>query len=260
MTTFHPTLLGKLSQSRSIYLAGKPYPHLVIDNFFSEDIARQLYQNFPSSGEMDKHYHGVNEKKSEGSNFSKWHPAFTQVREGLRSEELAKNLEQMTGLSQLSVPEDEMGAGIHQGFDGSFLDIHVDFSIHHRLKLHRRLNLLVYLNPDWKPEYNGGIELWDAQMSRCEKTVEPLFNRAVLFECSDTSYHGYSLPLNLPEGVSRKSIFCYFYTPLEEGVSYHDTIFKPKPDDSLGKRLLTPVKESFKNQVKKTLYTLGIKF
>ncbi|MBC7919778.1 MAG: 2OG-Fe(II) oxygenase, partial [Ferruginibacter sp.] len=72
----------------------------------------------------------------------------------------------VTGIPGVFVTEDNLGTGLHQGSDGSFLDIHVDFNIHHVKNVHRRLNMLLYLNQDWKPEYGGGMEMWNADMTQ----------------------------------------------------------------------------------------------
>ncbi len=126
--------------------------------------------------------------------------------------------------------------------------------------MHRRLNLLIYLEKDWKEEYGGGLEMWNADMSQCEKIVMPALNRAVIFETSEISYHGYA-KISLPEGVTRKSFFAYYYTKeREDAVPYHDTIFKARPTESTSKKIQTAVKESVKNTAKSTLKKLGVKF
>jgi hypothetical protein len=43
-------------------------------------------------------------------------------------------------------------------------------------------------------------------------SITPLYNRAVIFETSDMSYHGHPEALRCPEGVYRKSIALYYYT------------------------------------------------
>jgi hypothetical protein len=90
-----------------------------------------------------------------------------------------------------------------------------------------------------------------------EKEVIPAFNRAVIFECTETSYHGYDV-IKVPEGETRKSIYSYYYSPVAEGVKYQDTIFKPRPDASILKKTQTHAKEAVKNGVKKTFQKLGI--
>jgi len=109
------------------------------------------------------------------------------------------------------------------------------------------LNVLLYLNKDWKDEYGGHFQLWNKEMTRCETKVAPLFNRLVVFSTSDYSFHGHPDPLNCPEGMTRKSLAFYYYSngrPSEEVSNHHDTLFKKRPGetfDSEGK-LKTVVK------------------
>jgi hypothetical protein len=238
---------------------GFPYKHIVLDNFLKPEIAQSLYENFPAVDKLHKHYDGLNEKKSEGSNFEDFHPVFGQLRQEVMSAQMGKWMEKVTGINGVFVTDDKLGTGLHQGGNGSFLDIHVDFSIHHLKNVHRRLNMLIYLNGNWKEEYGGGMEMWNADMSKMEKMVMPLLNRCLIFETNQISYHGYS-KINLPEGETRKSFYTYFYTPLteEDKVKYHDTIFKPKPQDNPLKKLGTNFKETAKNSIKGLLKDLGM--
>ncbi len=237
----------------------KPYRHLAVDGLLDETFANVLFENFPGKEAMRRHYEGLNEKKSEGSNFENYHEAFTQLRQALASPQFITFLESVTGIKGLLLPDDFRGAGVHQGSDGSFLDIHVDFSVHPVLNLHRRLNFLVFLNKGWKDEFGGKLELWNADVSVCEAEFLPSFNRIVIFETSDISYHGYD-KITVPQGIYRNSFFAYFYTPVSENekVKYHDTIFKPRPSDSGAKKVKTHAKETVKNLVKGTLRNLGV--
>ncbi len=111
---------------------------------------------------------------------------------------------------------------------GGFLKVHADFNWHPKLKLDRRLNVLIYLNRDWKDEYGGALELWDRSMTGPEKSVLPVFNRTVVFSTTDFSYHGHPHPLACPEATTRKSVSLYYYSngrPDEEKSAPHDTIF-----------------------------------
>ncbi len=240
------------------FAAAKPYKHMVIDDFLAEDLALSLYDNFPKMTQLRKHYKGLNEKKSEGSSFGDYHGDFLKVLEAIKSNEFTNWLQQVVKIDDLVLPDDHRGAGVHQGQNGSFLDIHVDFSVHPILNKHRRLNLLIFLNKNWKKEYGGLLELWNEDVTVLEKEVLPSFNRAVIFETTETSYHGYDV-INVPENESRKSIYSYYYSPIGEGVKYHDTIFKPRPTASAAKKLKTNVKETMKNTIKKTMQKLGLK-
>ena len=247
-----------LKKTHDEFRAAEGFPHIVIDNFLKPEIADQLFENFPTKEQMRKSYKNLNEMKSEGSGFEDYHPLFMQLKDELRTEEFKSAFSKLTGIDDLILPDDHRGSGVHQGFDGSYLDVHVDFSIHPTLKKHRRLNLLIFLNKNWKEEYGGHCEFWDKDVKNKIGEALPSHNRAVIFECSKISFHGYST-IHIPENESRKSFYSYFYTDIAEGVEYHDTIFKARPSEGKAKKLKTDVKEGSKNFVKKALYKLNMK-
>jgi Rps23 Pro-64 3,4-dihydroxylase Tpa1-like proline 4-hydroxylase len=101
--------------------------------------------------------------------------------------------------------------------------------VHPKLKLDRRVNMLIYLNRDWRDEWGGHLDLWDASMKERRQSIAPMFNRTVVFSTTDTSFHGHPHPLATPLGVTRKSVSLYYYTagrPEHERSAAHDTIFK----------------------------------
>lgn len=238
----------------------KPYRHVVIDNFLNEDFANSLSDNFPGLDQMSRNYQGLNEHKSEGAGFENFHPDFSQLKSTLNSKEFYSAISKITGIEDLFSANDALGMGVHQGGNGSYLDIHIDFNIHHIENIHRRVNLLVFLNKNWKEEYGGLIEMWNKDVSKLEQAYLPGFNRCVIFETSEISYHGYG-KITVPEGVTRKSFYAYYYTTLREGAAgYHDTIFKARPEEGLTKKIKTDVKEGLKNTAKRILKKAGVKF
>jgi len=101
--------------------------------------------------------------------------------------------------------------------------------LHPIFQLDRRLNMIVYLNQHWQEEYGGHLELWNRDMTRCEAKVLPVWNRTVVFNTTDFSYHGHPAPLCCPDSTTRKSISLYYYSngrPAAERSAPHDTIFK----------------------------------
>ena len=122
---------------------------------------------------------------------------------------------------------------MHQTQAGGFLNMHADFRTHHHHPTWvRRLNLIVYLNPDWKPEWGGDLELWDSQMTHCVTKLPPIFNHAVIFNTTDDSYHGYPDPIQCPPGVTRKSLALYYYTVEAAPAKHRSTNYKARPKDS----------------------------
>lgn len=237
-----------------------PYKHVVIDGLLKPEAMDALHAGFPSLDVFNKKYKGVNEFKSEGSNFEDFPPVFTQLREELHSKEWCELMSKITGIENLYSVPDALGGGLHQGSNGSFLDVHIDFNIHAERGIHRRVNLLVFFNKDWKEEYGGHTELWNADMTNLDKKIFPGYNRCLIFETNEISYHGYKA-INVPEAITRKSFYAYYYTDIRAGATqYHDTVFKARPTDSIIKKTLTPLKEVTKNFIKKQLRLLGITF
>ena len=83
------------------------------------------------------------------------------------------------------------GGGFTRFKRGGALGVHADFNFYPRLNLYRRLNLLIYLNEDWPEAWGGDLELWDREGKRCVQRISPVFNRAVIFDTSNFSYHGH---------------------------------------------------------------------
>jgi len=222
------------SPLRERYVSAQPFPHIVIDNLFPDETLDTILAEFPRPEEIEwAAFDNATEKKL-GYKYTS--PLGGKLRDFLwemSSPPVLQFLEALTGIEGL-IPDPYFGgAGPHQILPGGFLKIHSDFNWHPLMKLDRRLNLLVYLNKDWKEEYGGHLELWDRDMTQCEQKILPVFNRTVVFSTTDFSFHGHPTPLSCPPGRSRKSVSFYYYTngrPDEERSAPHDTIFKKTHD------------------------------
>jgi hypothetical protein len=212
------------------YRDARPFPHIVLDGLFDDDALAAVLRDFPSPEAMTWHRFDNPREKKLGYFYETSAVSDTVRRflDAMNSFEMLLWLEALTGIDGL-IPDPYFGGGgLHQIERGGFLKIHADFNVHPKLKLDRRLNVLVYLNQDWREEYGGHLELWDAGGQRCVERILPIFNRTVVFSTSDTSYHGHPHPLASPPGVTRKSVSLYYYTagrPGDERSAPHDTIF-----------------------------------
>ncbi|MGQ0829142.1 MAG: 2OG-Fe(II) oxygenase [Bacteroidota bacterium] len=247
----------KIKELQQQFETAQPCKHVVLDNFFVEDIANTLYDNFPKLTALNVKRKSINENKSEEYHFDRFHPRFNQVRDLLNTPEMYQWMSKITGIENLTSTYDALGSGVHQGGPGSFVDIHVDINMNPAAKLHRRINLLVYLNKHWKDEYGGGLELWDQGVKNRIQCVMPNFNRAVIMVTDETSYHGYSR-INIPDHESRKSFYAYYYTPAGKDFVYRDSRFKTRPDESITKTAVTEIKETLKISIKRFLKAIGI--
>ncbi|MGB1018404.1 MAG: 2OG-Fe(II) oxygenase [Chitinophagales bacterium] len=248
---------AKIEELRHSFANAPHCKHIILDDFFTEETANLLFEHFPPFESLNVIRKSLNENKREDYNFEEWNPIFQKVRETLASEEWSKILSEITGIDGLFTNFDSLGQGVHQGAQGSYLDVHIDVNVNVEKKIWRRVNLLIYLNKNWKPEYGGDIELWDTAMKECLVKYPPNMNMAMIFVTDENSPHGYS-KINIPEGESRKSYYAYYYTPLEEGVEYKDSKFLSRPDDSFAKKTATSFKEFAKIKVKQVLSKLNI--
>ncbi len=211
----------------------QPFNFLFLNNFFKQEMAELLLEQYPSIDQGDwKGITYMNQKnKFELSDFHSL-PIFQSVFDELNSQEFIEWLQKLTGIAEPLLGDKSLfGSGLHQSVDGAFLNVHVDYNIHPVSQLHRRLNVLIYLNKNWKDPYGGNIEFWDFVDNKKKRiaSFQPSFNTCVIFETNEISYHGHPKPLSLPKGMSRKSISCYYYThdrPQSEKTDEHNTIFR----------------------------------
>jgi hypothetical protein len=214
------------------YQDGQPFPHIVIDDFFPVESLNEVLAAFPAPDESWWQYSNPLERKW-AKNTGLPAPIERFIM-NLNDEIFIEYLEELTGIHDLTPDFSFNGGGLHQISRGGKLDIHEDYNYHPLTNYHRRLNLLVYLNKDWQAEWKGNLELWNADMTECVKSIEPVFNRIVIFSTVPGSNHGHPDPLECPEGLTRKSIALYYYSkdrPPHEIREKHSTLFKRRPQD-----------------------------
>ena len=212
------------------YRAGQPYPHICIDNFLDPAILNRVRADLASLPEAETAFDNAQERLKT-SYLPERLPAYSrELFHALNSRAFIAFLEQMTGISGLIPDPYYMGGGIHRVANGGHLDIHADFNLHTVMKVERRLNVLIYLNPEWQAEWGGSFEIWDKQMKRMEKTFVPIFNRMVCFSTGSDTFHGNPATVANPNGDPRLSIALYYYTATwDSSRKAHSTIFKPRP-------------------------------
>lgn len=216
------------------YQSATPFPHVVIDNFLPESTARDLLAGFPDPRGTDWIRFKDNESVKLGSREAALDGPIRDLIDQFNTAPALAFLEALTGISGLIPDPYFFGGGLHQIERGGFLKIHADFNTYERLHLDRRINLLIYMNPDWKEEYGGHLELWDREMTQCVHRILPVFNRCVIFNTTDLAYHGHPVPLQCPEGMTRKSLALYYYTagrPEQERAATHSTLYQSRPED-----------------------------
>lgn len=236
----------------------EPVRNFCIDNFLDEAFADRVlaaYPTFEEATRVGRSFSAVNEKgKVQVTDASTFAEPVAELNQTLASPEFLELLSDVFEMPNLLPDEELVGGGIHQTGSRGHLDVHVDFNYINERQLHRRLNILIYFNKNWKPEYGGNIELWDKDVKTCVQSFSPIFNRCVVFETNEISYHGVTA-VKCPEGQSRKSFAAYYYTreaPAHWTGESHGTIFKARPDEILKGNVMMPL-ESARHRLRSAL-------
>ena len=223
-------------EKSSTYLQAKPFPSIVFDNFFDEEVLNKILNDFPSNiQDIGNEFNNKAEKKLSLNSAEKLSITTNNFINFLNSEPFVKFLNKLTGIKETLITDPYLiGGGLHELKNDGYLNIHADFNQHPQMKLDRRLNILIYLNHNWKEDNGGHLELWDKEMKKCEKKILPIFNRMVIFSTTDFSYHGNPNKIKVDENNSRKSIALYYYSNgrpnSEKKLGLHSTIFRKRPD------------------------------
>ena len=230
-------VLARLPTIAQQFQRPDPFHHVVIDGFLQPDMAASLLAEFP---EFDPSK-AINEngqvgKKAVSGQIRSLGPSYARLDDVIQTEQFLGLISGMTGIPGLLYDPYYFGGGTHDNRNGQRLEAHVDFNRHPVTHTHRRLNLIIYLNPDWQAEWGGVFELHRDPHCADDEVVKvlPLWNRAVIFETTERSWHGFS-PITLPthrHDDARRSVALYFYSaqrPADEVASTHSTVYVDRP-------------------------------
>ncbi|MAI81153.1 MAG: hypothetical protein CL917_19585 [Deltaproteobacteria bacterium] len=228
----------------------QPVKNFMIENFLDHDFAEQVHAELPSFEEAKQMggitFTNVNEQnKYQLTNSKLFKPAVRKLDELIRSPYFCELLSEAFDIPNLVGDASLQGGGIHQTGPRGHLDVHVDFNYMDGQDLYRRMNILIYLNKDWQQEWGGNIELWDAKVKNCIHSFLPSFNRCVVFETNEVSYHGVTA-VTCPETEARRSFAGYYYTneaPDWWDGKVHSTVFKARPNEKIKGAVLMPAEK-----------------
>lgn len=207
---------GFAESNHELFAKADPFPHVVIDNILDEQLIESVLQEYP--GHDDPMWQRYDDKDIQVKVRTNWKseadiPCDTrEVVRTLNSGRFLRALSMLTGINNLISDPYLTGGGESSVYRGGILDIHCDGNWHDAMAVHRRLNIILYLNKDWQESWGGQLEFWDRKMQRCVTKISPTYNRLTIFQTNDYSFHGHPQPLNCPSDESRKTLILYYYT------------------------------------------------
>lgn len=197
------------------YRCARPFPHTVLDGLFADTLLDAAIAELPAASAKWTTYNTVNESKQVCSDASLFGPTAEIIVHALNSAPFVRFLERLTGITGL-IPDPHLhAAGYMKVSSGGFLGLHYDFATQRELKLDRRINVLLYLNRDWSPDWGGALELHSndsvTDSRHKEVLIDPIFNRMAIFNTTN-ALHGHRKPLTCPNGRARLCLSWYYYT------------------------------------------------
>jgi hypothetical protein len=230
-----------------------PFYHHIIDNFFDINVARKIEKEFPDYNcPAWFEYNNPLEVKRSCNNWYYFGPETYKTFAYLNSPEFIEKLKEITGIETLYPDIGLHGGGLHLLGRNGKLNVHLDYSIHPKLKLQRKLNLIIYMTEGWNTDWGGSLELWSHnEMKNKPKdkivTVNNIFNRAVLFDTTQNSWHGFPEPLTCPDGIYRKSLAVYYLTDPPMGTDPRPrALYAPSKEQESNPEILNLIKERVK--------------
>ncbi len=226
-------LPGRIEDIQAAYGGAKPFSHVVIDNMFPEQTLDSLLTEMQNM--RRDQWRNIEQDSRESTvrmrSAVEMGVAGGQLLSIVHSAIFLHFLSRITGIWQLLPDPYLQGAGYARMRRGDYFNVHSDRNVAYDTGLTRRLAMIIFLNKGWKPEYNGQLELWNSDATRCDVSIDPLFNRTVIFEVAYPNYHGVPLPLACPADRTRQSFILYYHTAGSRGmpeVTPHTSVFAPR--------------------------------
>ncbi len=191
----------------------KPFNYLVVDNFFDTKFANKLEKEIPNYNDTIWHeYDNPIEVKKLTNNWNNFKTNTYITFSYLTSNTFSEKLEKLLNIKNLINDPGLHGGGIHLHKDGGKLNPHLDYYIHPKNNCIRKLNLLIYLNKNWKEKNGGHLGFWEKKDKKLnlQKEILPKFNRAIIFDTSTNSWHGLSREVKCLKNMSRKHLAVYY--------------------------------------------------
>ena len=227
----YETFERSVAIQRAAYNDMLPYPFALFDGLFNDELLNKVNQEI-SQNNFQKDIRSIDKvevkTRSDFSDNEDVPPFVRSIFEVLNGGKFLSIISHLTGIEGLISDPYYDGGGVNIICNGGTLAVHVDGTTHHRMRVCRRINAILFLNEEWDSSWNGYHEQWDFQKKKispfddeqewkCVRKILPKKNRLLIFTTNDHSWHGHAGVLKVPDGVQRHSLIAYYYTSNRPG-------------------------------------------
>jgi Rps23 Pro-64 3,4-dihydroxylase Tpa1-like proline 4-hydroxylase len=253
----NPSIYADVENLKEYFISAKPFPYVVIDNFFDQSFYKTIVDNFytyyDNTSEFGKYYNTDVENgkwTSQGNHLS---DDLLQLGSFFQSIELKSLLSTITGFKTLNTASfNTKNVGFfHLMKNDAYLGPHIDHMMDmdsNHLGFHV-LNIIVYITKEWNANW-GGHTFFTDKNHNVFTDVEYKPNRAVIFMHSPISIHGTN---RITSHANNKRISIYFDFYSNESNPYEHLGFKFRLHKSPHLFFLPNIKDYFKKKNRKYL-------
>lgn len=249
-------LLDKLKEFKN----NDPFDHCVVDDFLTNEVIEKIEEEFlPYTDSRWYYYKNKLEDKKALNDWNVFPPMTYRLFNYLNSSRFIDILSAAVGV-QLYSDTGLHGGGWHMHGPGGNLNPHLDYSLHPKTGLERKLNLIIYVSSALKENHGGNLGLWNQNNKELKpdnliKSIAPKYNRAVIFDTTQNSWHGMCEPLTQPEGIYRKSLAVYYLIdPTPNTINRQKALFAARSDQEDDPAILELIKKRADNKLFNTVY------
>ncbi|MBC6428317.1 MAG: 2OG-Fe(II) oxygenase [Cellvibrionales bacterium] len=193
-----------------------PVRHLIIDEMLPTEFAETLSAEFGDyTGEHWHRYSNSIEEKRTCNQWNLFGKTTYQYFQAMCCQAVSAAIAEKFAI-EVAADFGLHGGGQHIHARLGNLNPHLDYAIHPKLGLERRLNAIYYLTDDYRESDGGHFGLWDNDSAESPgelaQEYAPFFNRFILFDTSENSWHGLSRIYAPPHAAKRyrKSLATYY--------------------------------------------------
>jgi len=251
-----------LKKSFKNFKKKKPFNHAICDNFFKKKIVNKLIKEFPDYDDKNFWYEYNNplEVKKSCNDWNKFKKNTYRIFLLLNSNIFINKLKKLTKIKNLFPDIGLHGGGLHIHKNGGKLNHHLDYNLHPKTSLQRKINLIIYLTKNWKSTYGGELGFWSHNKKKnqpmsLKKTIIPIHNRAVFFDTTQNSWHGFVNKVNTKKGLHRCSFAIYYMTtPSKKANKREKAFYAPTDDQKKNNNIIKLIKQRSKTATANIVY------